>query len=45
VTEYLELEGATHDDEYARAADSIEVWLADRLRGAAPRDSCMTGPR
>jgi hypothetical protein len=40
VTEYLELEGATHDDEYARAAGQIRAWLADRLGGEPPIDSC-----
>jgi hypothetical protein len=40
VTQYLELEGATHDDEYARAA---EAWLADRLAGRFAIDSCTGG--
>jgi hypothetical protein len=40
VTEYLELEGATHDNEYFRAAAQIDAWLTDRLAGGAPTDSC-----
>jgi pimeloyl-ACP methyl ester carboxylesterase len=40
VTEYLEIEGATHDNEYALAADQIEAWLADRLAGVPPTNSC-----
>ncbi len=40
VTEYLEIEGATHGNEYALAADRIEDWFAERLRGEAPLDSC-----
>lgn len=40
VTEYLELEGATHDNEYAGAADQIEAWFADRLSGEPATDSC-----
>jgi pimeloyl-ACP methyl ester carboxylesterase len=40
VTEYLEIEGATHGDEYARAADRIEAWFADRLAGNPAADSC-----
>lgn len=44
VTEYLEIEGATHDDEYGRAAQQIEDWLADRLAGAPPTNSCAVEP-
>ncbi|MEW6271110.1 MAG: lipase family protein [Thermodesulfobacteriota bacterium] len=40
VTEYLELEGATHDDEYARADAQIRAWLAARLAGEPAVDSC-----
>lgn len=40
VTEYLEIEGATHDNEYALAADRIETFLAERLTGEAAVDSC-----
>ncbi|MFG0260315.1 MAG: lipase family protein, partial [Phycisphaerales bacterium JB041] len=40
VTEYVELEGATHGDEYARSAEVVESWLAARLNGEAPTDSC-----
>ncbi len=43
VTEYLELDGATHDDEYARAAQQIEAWLADRLAGEPATNSCTDG--
>ena len=45
VTEYLEIDGATHDDEYARAAEQIEAWLADRLAGRPATDSCAVGAR
>jgi hypothetical protein len=44
VTEYLELEGATHDNEYAGAAARIEAWFASRLAGEAAIDSCADGP-
>jgi hypothetical protein len=40
VTEYLEIEGATHDNEYALAADQIENFFADRLSGAPATNSC-----
>lgn len=40
VTEYLELEGANHDNEYSLAAAQISAWLADRLTGAPPVNSC-----
>ncbi len=43
VTEYLEIEGATHDDEYARAAEQIERWLAERLAGDPASNSCGDG--
>jgi len=45
VTEYLEIEGATHDDEYFRAARRIEAWLADRLAGQPATDSCASTMR
>jgi hypothetical protein len=41
VTEYLEIEGATHENEYALAADQIEAWFADRLAGVPPVNSCL----
>ncbi|MGH7786303.1 MAG: lipase family protein [Candidatus Binatia bacterium] len=41
VTEYLELEGANHDNKYSLAAAQISAWLADRLAGAPPVDSCQ----
>jgi hypothetical protein len=40
VTEYLELEGATHDTEYAGAADRIVAFFAERLNGQPAIDSC-----
>ena len=40
VTEYLELEGATHDNEYAQGAAQISAWLQDRLDGKPAVDSC-----
>jgi putative copper export protein len=40
MTEYLEIEGATHDGEYALAADPIEAWFADRLAAVTPTNSC-----
>jgi len=40
VTEYLELEGATHDNEYAQGAAQITAWLQDRLDGKPAVDSC-----
>jgi pimeloyl-ACP methyl ester carboxylesterase len=40
VTEYLEIEGANHGNEYALAADRIEAWFAERLSGTAAIDSC-----
>jgi pimeloyl-ACP methyl ester carboxylesterase len=40
VTEYLEIEGATHDNEYTLAEERIEAWLAERLRGEPAIDSC-----
>jgi pimeloyl-ACP methyl ester carboxylesterase len=43
VTEYLEIEGANHGDEYARAADRIESWLAERLTGEPAANSCGEG--
>jgi hypothetical protein len=42
VTEYLELEGANHGNEYARAAVQIEGWLAARLAGEPAPDTCPT---
>jgi pimeloyl-ACP methyl ester carboxylesterase len=44
VTEYLEIEGATHGDEYVRAADQIEAWFAARLDGEPPINSCDAVP-
>jgi acetyl esterase/lipase len=44
VTEYLEIEGATHDNEYALAGERIEAWLAERLVGDPVIDSCPTRP-
>ena len=44
VTEYLEIDGATHDDEYMRAAQQIEAWLANRLAGEPATNSCEQGP-
>jgi hypothetical protein len=41
VTEYLEIEGANHGDEYALASDRIEAWFAERLNGAPAIDSCQ----
>ncbi len=43
VVEYLEIEGATHGDEYQRAATQIEAWLADRLAGEPAINSCTNG--
>jgi pimeloyl-ACP methyl ester carboxylesterase len=43
AVEYLEIEGATHGDEYQRAATQIEAWLADRLAGEPAIDSCTNG--
>jgi pimeloyl-ACP methyl ester carboxylesterase len=43
VTEYLELEGADHGDEYAQAAAQIQAWLADRLAGEGATNSCAEG--
>lgn len=40
VTEYLEIEGATHDTEYALGAEQIEDWFAARLNGESVADSC-----
>lgn len=40
VTEYVELEGATHDTEYALGAEHIEDWFAARLTGDPPIDAC-----
>ncbi len=40
VTEYLEIEGATHENEYSLAADQIEAWLAARLAGEPATSSC-----
>jgi hypothetical protein len=42
VTEYLELDGANHGNEYALAATQIEGWLANRLAGAPAPDTCAT---
>jgi pimeloyl-ACP methyl ester carboxylesterase len=44
VTEYLEIDGATHDDEYSKAAQQIEAWLADRLAGTPAINSCESAP-
>ena len=44
VTEYLELEGATHDNEYALAAEQIEAWLAARLAGESAPNWCADRP-
>lgn len=41
VTEYLEIEGATHGNEYELAAERIEQWFAERLRGEPAIDSCL----
>jgi pimeloyl-ACP methyl ester carboxylesterase len=43
VTEYLEIEGANHGNEYAFAADRIEAFFAERLTGSAATDSCEAG--
>lgn len=43
VTEYTEYPGATHDDIGAHAGPQIVDWLADRLAGVAPIDSCDSG--
>jgi hypothetical protein len=43
VTEYLEIEGANHGNEYALAADRIEAFLAERLTGGTATDSCAVG--
>ena len=40
VTEYLELEGANHGNEYALAQTQIETWLAARLAGDPAPDTC-----
>ncbi len=40
VTEYLELEGANHGNEYALAATQITAWLAGRLAGEPAPDTC-----
>jgi pimeloyl-ACP methyl ester carboxylesterase len=40
VTEYLELEGADHGTEYAMGNDRIEAWMAERVAGEPPEDSC-----
>lgn len=44
VTEYLEIEGATHDNEAALARPQIQAWLAARLAGDPPIDSCPAAP-
>lgn len=40
VTELLVLEGANHDNEIPIARGRIEQWMADRLDGNPPTDSC-----
>ncbi len=40
VTEYVEIEGATHETEYALAAEQIEDWFAARLNGDPVIDAC-----
>lgn len=40
VTEYLEIEGADHGNEYALAATQITAWFQDRLAGEPPFNTC-----
>ncbi len=40
VTEYLEIEGADHGNEYQLAAADITAWLTARLAGDPPVDDC-----
>ena len=42
VTDYLEIAGATHDDELSRAAPQIETWLAARLAGEPAPNACRS---
>jgi len=44
VTEYTEYPGATHENIGAHAAAQIVRFMADRVAGKAPTDSCATGP-
>lgn len=44
VTEYHEVEGATHDDIGVRSATEVRAWLADRVAGLAPETSCAAAP-
>lgn len=40
VTDYLELDGADHGNEYQLAAADITAWLAARLAGELPDNDC-----
>jgi pimeloyl-ACP methyl ester carboxylesterase len=40
VTELVVVDGANHGDIIPRTAAQAEAWLADRLAGAPPTDSC-----
>ncbi|HEY8543784.1 MAG TPA: lipase family protein [Acidimicrobiales bacterium] len=44
VTELVEVEGADHGDVIPRTSDTATTWLAERLAGEPPTDTCATAP-